>query len=75
MKILLDAMGGDNAPEATVKGAVRAAKEIDSEVIMIGQENVIMDKIKEIYNVEKLSDLAPNLKIKNEGLELWKYMI
>lgn len=65
MKILLDAMGGDNAPEATVKGAVRAAKEIDSEVIMIGQENVIMDKIKEIYNVEKLSDLAPNLKIKN----------
>ena len=65
MKILLDAMGGDNAPEATIKGAVRAAKEIESEVIMIGQEKVIMEKIKEIYNVENLSDLATNLKIKN----------
>ena len=65
MKILLDAMGGDNAPEATIKGAVRAAKEIESEVIMIGQEKVIMEKIKEIYNVEKLSDLATNLRIKN----------
>ena len=26
MKILLDAMGGDNAPDATIKGAVRAYK-------------------------------------------------
>ena len=28
MIILLDAMGGDNAPDATIKGAVKAAKEI-----------------------------------------------
>ena len=28
MKILLDAMGGDNAPEATIKGAVNAINEI-----------------------------------------------
>ena len=27
MKIILDAMGGDNAPQAVVAGAVRAAKE------------------------------------------------
>ena len=32
MKILLDAMGGDNAPDATIKGAVRAAKEIKSQI-------------------------------------------
>jgi len=31
--ILLDAMGGDNAPDATIKGAVKAIKEIDSYVI------------------------------------------
>ena len=26
--IILDAMGGDNAPDATIKGAVKAVKEI-----------------------------------------------
>ena len=30
MKIILDAMGGDNAPDATIKGAVKAIKEIES---------------------------------------------
>ncbi len=35
MKILLDAMGGDNAPEATIKGAVKAIDQIKAEVILI----------------------------------------
>ena len=30
MKILLDAMGGDNAPDANIKGAIKAIKEIKS---------------------------------------------
>ena len=38
MKILLDAMGGDNAPEATIKGAVNAINEIKAEVILIGKQ-------------------------------------
>ena len=50
MVILLDAMGGDNAPDATIKGAVKAIKEINSEIILIGKEEVINSKIKEIYN-------------------------
>ena len=29
MVILLDAMGGDNAPEATIKGAVKAIEQIE----------------------------------------------
>jgi len=65
MKILLDVMGGDNAPVATIKGAVRAAKEMDSEIVMIGIESVIKEKIKELYNVENVKDLAPNLSIKH----------
>ena len=28
MKILVDAMGGDNAPNAVIKGAVKASKEM-----------------------------------------------
>ena len=38
MKILLDAMGGDNAPEATIKGAVKAINQIQAEVVLIGKE-------------------------------------
>lgn len=32
MKILVDAMGGDNAPDAVIKGSVKAAKEVDAEI-------------------------------------------
>ncbi|MEI7905560.1 MAG: phosphate acyltransferase PlsX [Candidatus Firestonebacteria bacterium] len=38
MKIALDAMGGDNAPETEVRGAVAAAKEFGIEVILVGDE-------------------------------------
>ena len=61
MKILLDAMGGDNAPDANIRGAVRAAKEIKSEIVLIGDENIINAKVKEFYGKDKLSDMAENL--------------
>ncbi|MBI3322950.1 MAG: phosphate--acyl-ACP acyltransferase, partial [Candidatus Omnitrophica bacterium] len=35
MKIVLDAMGGDTAPDTTVAGAVRAAREMPIEVILV----------------------------------------
>ena len=41
MKILLDAMGGDNAPDANIKGAVKAIKDIEAEVMLIGNEDII----------------------------------
>lgn len=46
MRILIDGMGGDNAPEEIVKGAVRAAKEIDDAVIIIGKEELIEECLK-----------------------------
>ena len=33
MKIILDAMGGDNAPEAPVLGALQAAKDFGAQII------------------------------------------
>ena len=36
MKIAVDAMGGDNAPEAVVCGAVRAAQNYHEEIILVG---------------------------------------
>jgi glycerol-3-phosphate acyltransferase PlsX len=36
MKILLDGMGGDYAPDEIVKGAIKAAREIDETVVILG---------------------------------------
>ena len=51
MIILLDAMGGDNAPEATIKGAVKAINDIKAEVVLIGNKEIINTKIKNYQNV------------------------
>ena len=45
MKILIDGMGGDYAPEEIVKGAVKAASEIDETVVIIGPEESINDEL------------------------------
>jgi len=65
MIILLDAMGGDKAPEATIKGAVKAINQIEAEVLLIGNEDIINAKVKEIYGKDKLSDISNRLKIHN----------
>lgn len=64
MKILLDAMGGDNAPDANIKGAVNAINKIKAEVVLVGKEDVIRSKIKEFYGKE-LEEISERLKIKN----------
>ncbi len=45
MKILLDGMGGDNAPQAVVDGAVMAAREIEHEIIIIGDSEKIAEAV------------------------------
>ena len=64
MKILLDAMGGDNAPDANIKGAVSAINEVKAEVILIGNEEVINSKVKEIYG-KTLKEISNRLSIYN----------
>lgn len=41
MKIVVDAMGGDNAPQAIIEGVVDAVKELDIQIALVGQEDVI----------------------------------
>lgn len=41
MKIIVDMMGGDNAPEETVKGAIAAANEFDAEFVWVGNRSDI----------------------------------
>ncbi len=38
MKIIIDAMGGDNAPDAIVKGAVDAQREFGVDIVLVGRE-------------------------------------
>ena len=38
MKIILDAMGGDNAPQAPVEGAVLAAQQYGCNIILVGRQ-------------------------------------
>src|SRR5574344_1301200 len=64
MKILLDAMGGDNAPDANIRGAVSAINEIKAEVVLIGQEAVITSKVKEFYG-KSLREISPRLSVYN----------
>ena len=70
MKIILDAMGGDNAPEATIKGAVKAIKEIDSEIILVGNEEIINKKVKELYNKENIGQISDKISIHNTTEEI-----
>ena len=46
MKIILDAMGGDHAPEAPVLGALDAAKCYGAEVTLVGQGPAILEVLK-----------------------------
>ena len=64
MNILLDAMGGDKAPDANIKGAVKAINQIKAEVTLIGKEEIIRSKIKEFFGKE-VEEISPRLKIKN----------
>ncbi len=41
MKILIDAMGGDNAPEEIVKGALRARDELGVQIVLVGRRDAV----------------------------------
>lgn len=47
MKIIVDAMGGDNAPLAVVQGALEAHKEYGTEVILVGRMADILKAVEQ----------------------------
>lgn len=56
MRIGLDAMGGDKAPECTVKGAVLAAEEFGYDTTLIGNENLIRAELQGLsYPSDKIT--------------------
>ena len=47
MKIILDAMGGDNAPLAPVMGAVDAAKDFGAQITLVGRGEQILQVLRD----------------------------
>ena len=47
MRIIVDAMGGDNAPESAVWGGALAAKEYGEEVLLVGRSETVEAVLKE----------------------------
>ena len=52
MKIIVDAMGGDNAPVSNVKGALDAVKELGVQVILVGRGEDILKSLAELGEKE-----------------------
>ena len=46
MKIIVDAMGGDNAPLEIVKGALQAQKRFGADIVFTGDEAAILDAVR-----------------------------
>ena len=45
MRILIDAMGGDHAPEAIVRGAIDAAAEFGAQIVLVGRGEAILKSL------------------------------
>ena len=46
MKIIIDAMGGDHAPEEIVRGAVRAHRELGVDITLVGRAEAVRECLK-----------------------------
>ena len=61
MRIILDAMGGDLAPEAPVLGALEAAKAFGLEITLVGRGEAIL----EVLGKHGIQDLPQGVEIAN----------
>ena len=61
MKIILDAMGGDNAPEAPVLGAIEAVKAYGAQITLVGRGEAILA----VLGKYGINDLPEGVEIAN----------
>ena len=67
MKIIIDAMSGDNGPIEVIKGTMDAVKEYDINVILVGKEDIIKNELNKYdYSKEKVEILNADDIITNE---------
>lgn len=63
MKIIVDAMGGDNAPVCNVRGALAAAKEYKAEIVLVGKGEEILKVLAD----DGIAELPAGVEIAHAG--------
>ncbi|HXG59524.1 MAG TPA: phosphate acyltransferase PlsX [Thermoanaerobaculia bacterium] len=58
IRIALDAMGGDHAPDAIIQGALVAAAEYPVDILLVGREEVVREKLRAFS-----SSVPPNIDV------------
>src|SRR5690554_3843592 len=67
MKIIIDAMGGDKGPIEMVKGSIDALKELNTNIILVGNEDIIKNELsKYTYPADKVEILNADDIITND---------
>ena len=67
MRIIIDGMGGDNAPGEIVKGVVEASKLIDDEIVIVGiQEQINAELAKYQFDESRISVKHASEVIEND---------
>jgi glycerol-3-phosphate acyltransferase PlsX len=67
VKIVVDGMGGDNAPAEIVKGAVEASAQTLHEIILVGDETKIINELSKYkYNKDQIKVVHASEVITNE---------
>ena len=65
MRIIIDAMGGDHAPDAIVAGTVRAAKELDAELVLVGRGAEVLQALEQ----QGITNLPKGLEVSRLDLQ------
>jgi len=63
VRIALDAMGGDHAPEVVINGAIIAARKSDINILLVGQEDKIKAQLSRHINIPKNIEVVPAAEV------------
>lgn len=69
MRIVVDAMGGDNAPSEIIKGCISALDIVESEIILCGKKQIIEENLRKLgYKGSKIIVHNADEVIENEDI-------
>ena len=63
MEILIDINGSDNGIEPAVLGSIKAAKNTDEIITLVGDEDKIKDVLEKEYKADKVKEILEKIKI------------
>ncbi len=67
IRVALDAAGGDNAPSATVRGAIKAARKSDAVILLVGPPEQLEPEIRKCGGLPSNARVVPSDEALKEG--------